>query len=202
MQKVFLGNNYIRKICMSDVVVEQDNLLQLLDISELDALQLISDGMRGALQFFVMNTKSNKLQLITTGQLQQIQSVHPQKIRIDLEKFQLCITNSKLGNAAHNQKINFTDLWIDRHHLDDRNSSIKETEVLMPGDEYYSSELDIANITQRAIIKAEKISSNFKQQAKSYLKANYPQLSGSAVSRIIAILNPDNNKNGGRPKKD
>ena len=74
---------------MNDVAVNQDNLVQLLGVREQEALQLISDGIKGALQFFVMNTKSNKFQLMTAGQLQRIQSVHPQKISVHLEEFQL-----------------------------------------------------------------------------------------------------------------
>lgn len=183
---------------MNNQVVVDQNLTQLLKVDEESGSQLLSDGMKGNIPFFIMNTKSCQFQLLTVGQLQQIQSAHPAKTRIYLEEFQMAIFNGKVGNAAHSQLCNFSELWTNSGHLEEVHPLDKE--VLMPGDEYYASELDIANIAQRALINQQVNEKSFKKQAQNYLKLNYPELSKSAVSRIIAIINPDCRKGGGRPK--
>ncbi len=185
---------------MNNPVVVDQNLTQLLKVDEERGRQLLSDGIKGNISFFIMNTKSSQFQLLTLGQLQQIQSAHPEKTRIYLEDFQMTIFNGKVGNAAHSQFCNFSDLWTNSDYLQEINPLDKE--VLIPGDEHYASELDIANITQRALINQKVAEKGFKEQAQNYLKLNYPKLSKSAVSRIIAIINPDCRKGGGRPKID
>lgn len=181
-------------------MIGNQNLTQLLKVDEESSRQLLSDGIKGNIPFFIMNSKSSQFQLLTLGQLQQIQSVHPAKTRIYLEEFQMTIFNGKVGNAAHSQLCNFSDLWMNSCYLKESHSLDKE--VLIPGDGHYASELDIANITQRALINQKVNEKDFKKQAQNYLKLNYPELSKSAVSRIIAIINPDCRKGGGRPKID
>lgn len=185
---------------MNNQVVVDQNLTQLLKVDEESGRQLLSDGIKGNIPFFIMNTKSSQFQLLTVGQLQQIQSTHPAKTRIHLEEFQMTIFNGKVGNAAHSQLCNFSELWTNSGHLEEAHSLDKE--VLIPGDGHYASELDIANITQRALINQKVNEKGFKRQAQNYLKLNYPELSKSAVLRIIAIINPDCRKGGGRPKID
>lgn len=185
---------------MNNPVVVDQNLTQLLKIDEESGRQLLSDGIKGNISFFIMNTKSSQFQLLTVGQLQQVQSAHPAKTRIYLEEFLMTIFNGKVGNAAHSQLCNFSDLWMNSGYLQEAHSLDKE--VLIPGDGHYASELDIANITQRALINQKVNEKGFKKQAQNYLKLNYPELSKSAVSRIIAIINPDCRKGGGRPKID
>ncbi|MCW8450614.1 hypothetical protein [Legionella quinlivanii] len=185
---------------MNNQVVVEQNLTQLLGVDEENVRQLLSDGIKGNIPFFMMNTKSSQFQLLMVGQLQQIQSAHPGKIRIYLEEFQMTIFNGKVGNAAHSQLCNFSDLWTNSDCLKDVHPLDKE--ILIPGDEHYASELDIANMAQRALINQKVNEKGFKKQAQNYLKLNYPELSKSAVSRIIAIINPDCRKGGGRPKID
>lgn len=188
---------------MGDLTLDKNNLIQLLDVSESKALKYMSYGIRGEWEFFVMNSKKNEFQLLTRGQLQQIQNGHSRKVIVYLEEFQLYISFNKIGNAAHSQKINFTDLWVDRINLerDDDDLMSSQREILMPGDKNYSSELDIANMVQRAITNKISNSENFKQLAKEYLETNFPDLSGTAIARITTLLNPDVASRGGRPKK-
>ncbi|CEK11052.1 hypothetical protein [Legionella hackeliae] len=183
---------------MNNTVVVDQNLTQLLKVDEENRRQLLSDGIKGNIPFFIMNIKSSQFQLLTVGQLQQIQSAHPEKARIYLEDFQMTIFNGKVGNTAHSQFCNFSDLWTNSSHLEEVHPLDKE--VLMPGDEHYASELDIANMAQRALINQKVASKDFKKQARNYLKSNYPNLSETAIIRIIAIINPDCSKSGGRPK--
>ncbi|MDP3269793.1 MAG: hypothetical protein Q8M40_12220 [Legionella sp.] len=107
-------------------------------------------------------------------------------------------------HAAHRQKISFTDLWIDRSNLEIENEALfsNQKEILMPEDENYSSELDIANMTQRAIINRRNTNRTFKQQATEYLKTNFPNLRNAAIDRVVTLINPDANREGGRPKKN
>ncbi len=179
-------------------MVVDKNLTQLLKVDEESVRQLLSDGIKGNTPFFIMNTKSSQFQLLTVGQLQQIQSAHPAKKRIYLEESQMAIFNGKMGNAAHSQLCNFSDLWTSSDYLKEIHPLDKE--VLMPGDEYYASELDVANMVQRALINQNISPKVFKKQAQKYLKLNYPNLSETAIIRIIAIINPDCSKSGGRPK--
>lgn len=183
---------------MNNQVVVDQNLTQLLKVDEECGRQLLSGGIKGNIPFFIMNTKNSQFQLLTVGQLQQIQSAHPAKTRIYLEEFQMTIFNGKGGNAAHSQLCNFSDLWTNSSHLEEVHPLDKE--VLMPGDEHYASELDIANMAQRALINQKVAPKDFKKQAQKYLKLNYPNLSETAIIRIIAIINPDCSKSGGRPK--
>ncbi len=183
---------------MNNQVVVDQNLTQLLKVDEESGRQLLSDGIKGNILFFMMNTKSSQFQLLTVGQLQQIQSAHPGKIRIYLEEFQMFIFNGKVGNVAHSQLCNFSDLWTNSDCLKEVHPLDKE--ILMPDDEHYASELDIANMAQRVLINKKVAPKDFKKQAQSYLKSSYPNLSETAIIRIIAIINPDCSKSGGRPK--
>ena len=183
---------------MSNLVIDDQNLTQLLRVEEESVRQLLSDGIKGKIPFFIMNTKSSQFQLLTVGQLQEIQSMHPAKTRIYLEEFRMTIFNGKAGNAAHSQLCNFSDLWASSDFL--KEVHLLDKEVLMPGDEHYASELDIANMAQRALINHKISPKEFKKQAQNYLKLNYTELSKSAILRIIAIINPDSSKSGGRPK--
>lgn len=185
---------------MNNQVVVDQNLTQLLKVDEESGRQLLSGGIKGNIPFFIMNTKSSQFQLLTVGQLQQIQSAHPEKTRIYLEDFQMTIFNGKVGNAAHSQLCNFSDLWTNSDYLKEVHPLDKE--LLMPGDEHYASELDIANMAQRALINQKVAPKDFKKQAQNYLKLNYPELSESAILRIMTIINPDCSKSGGRPKID
>lgn len=188
---------------MNDQSLESKNLIQLLDISEAEAFKFISYGIKGDWDFFVMNSKQNNFQLLTRGALQQIQNAHPQKAIVYLEKFQLYIGFNVVGNAAHRQNLNYTDLWTDQSNLEQENDLLfsNQRDVLTPGDENYSSELDIANMTQRAVINKRNNNITFKQQAIEYLKTHFSHLSKAAFDRIIVLINPDANREGGRPKK-
>jgi hypothetical protein len=92
---------------MNNPVVADQNLTQLLKVDEEGGRQLLSNGIKGNISFFIMNTKSSQFQLLTVGQLQQIQSAHPGRTRIYLEEFQMTIFNGKVGNAAHSQLLQF-----------------------------------------------------------------------------------------------
>lgn len=68
--------------------------------------------------------------------------------------------------------------------------------------EYYSEQLDIACLTQRAVIQDRDNKKTFKEQSLEYLNNNHPHLNPTTIERILVLVNPDSEKNGGRPKQD
>lgn len=68
-------------------------------------------------------------------------------------------------------------------------------------DDFYSTELHIANEVHRAIISQRESQVSFKQQSMALLDKQYPFLSDEAKERIAVLINPDKSKKGGAPKK-
>lgn len=68
--------------------------------------------------------------------------------------------------------------------------------------EYYSEQLDIACLTQRAVIQNRDNKKPFKQQARDYLNNSHPHLNQTTIDRILVLVNPNSEKYGGRPKHD
>lgn len=76
----------------------------------------------------------------------------------------------------------------------------KTRDLIEPDHEYYSSELDIANMTQRWLINNPCTEGSIKSWLENYLINSYPELSESARERISVMVNPNQKKLGGRPK--
>jgi hypothetical protein len=74
--------------------------------------------------------------------------------------------------------------------------------LLEEDNEFYSLELDAANIIQNMVINNFDKSVSFKEQAIRYLDKFYPKLSSEAKKRIAIMLNPNVCKLGGRPKEE
>jgi hypothetical protein len=74
--------------------------------------------------------------------------------------------------------------------------------LLDEDNEFYSLELDAANIIQNMVIKHFDKSVSFKEQATQCLDKLYPNLSSEAKKRIAIMLNPNACKLGGRPKEE
>lgn len=74
--------------------------------------------------------------------------------------------------------------------------------LLDEDNEFYSLELDVANIIQNMVIKHFDKSVSFKEQAIQCLDEFYPNLSSEAKKRIAIMLNPNACKLGGRPKEE
>lgn len=68
-------------------------------------------------------------------------------------------------------------------------------------DKYYSSELHTAISVYRSTATKRNPNITFKQQAKETLDKHYAKLSKSAKERIITLINPTDEKKGGRHKQ-
>lgn len=78
-----------------------------------------------------------------------------------------------------------------------------DTRCLIDEDsEYYSEQLDIACLTQRMVINTRDNNKTFKEQAREYLNKNHPHLNKAAINRILVMVNPNSEKDGGRPKRN
>lgn len=78
-----------------------------------------------------------------------------------------------------------------------------DTRCLIDEDsEYYSEQLDIACLTQRMVINNRDNNKTFKEQAREYLNKNHSHLNKAAINRILVMVNPNSEKDGGRPKRN
>ncbi len=83
------------------------------DISEVDAKKFIQLGIKGDLQFEVMNSQTSRYQLLNQGQLQEIYAKHPERENICL-KTGICNPNkANFDGYAYDQRINYSDLWFE-----------------------------------------------------------------------------------------
>lgn len=95
-----------------------DNL-EPLDVNEILANKFIQLGIKGSIDFYIFNTKENQYIKLTRSQLQTIQSEHPRKIIILLEKSNItCIYKGNFIDIAHKQIINHSSLWLDPKQRD------------------------------------------------------------------------------------
>lgn len=85
------------------------------DVNEKDAKKFLMLGIKGDLQFEVLNTKTSQFQLLNKGQIQEICIKHPNRAMINLIEGQYDQGEPCINYAfTHNQQINYSDLWFDQ----------------------------------------------------------------------------------------
>lgn len=182
-----------------------ENLTSLyqVKIDDCNIAKLISDGICGIINIYVMNTKSNSFQILPPGQLQNIINSHPNKTQIRFEEANLMLIKRNLVNVAHTQIITYRDFWVEnsllQSYLDPYRSSIIEMD---PDNPDYASELDNACIVYNAAINDKTDKMSMKEKIQKHLNLLYPGLSKQAKQRITLVTNTTAGKRAGRkPKK-
>lgn len=72
-----------------------DDLIQI-EHNILNARDLIGLGILGKISFHIMNSKTDSFQLLTQGQLQEVQNAHPKKIYLALKAPSVIFMNGRL----------------------------------------------------------------------------------------------------------
>lgn len=83
------------------------------NISEADAKKFIGLGIKGELQFEVMNNQQSRYQLLNDRQLNEIRSNHPEKKDIRLTDGHYNQQTHNYDRYSYEQSINYEDLWFD-----------------------------------------------------------------------------------------
>lgn len=99
----------------------KNNLVRLSEYKEEEIMCLISHGIKGETELFVMNSKTNNFQKLKQGEIEDISSNHPNKAEIFLTP----ATYTNIGHLrqwetpSHSQHINFKSLWANKKLVDE-----------------------------------------------------------------------------------
>jgi hypothetical protein len=105
------------------IEIEKSNFIPL-DECNKNSTELIRMGIKGQIKLAVMNGKTSKFQLLSSGQLQKVYADYPNRVFIRLINGRLSSSGKNFHQVPYDQKINHLDLWVDLRKL---NSLISKT---------------------------------------------------------------------------
>lgn len=82
-------------------------------ISEEDAKKIIRLGLKGELEFEVMNNQQSSYQVLDERQLNEVYSNHPTRKKIRLKDGSYNSKTHRYESIRYEQSINYKDLWFD-----------------------------------------------------------------------------------------